>query len=662
MLNNINIKAKIFILVTLPLLAMSVLIVIALYKNYQMLKNDRQLQVQIFISTKLSALVHELQKERGLSAGFLSSKGANFGNELRTQRGLTDRALADFSASVERSSLSAQHRKFLENGFNALKALNTTRQNADSALNNPPLQATIRYYTSTIDSLLHTIAESTKLVNESETTTQMFSYMNFLYGKESAGLERATANAIFASNNPASAMQYETFISLLTKQEVYNNVFLDFGDKKSIDLFNSVQHALITQKVDEMRGVIKQNYLQGNYGVPANLWFDTITQKIELLKGVEDNIANNLSTNLIAKTSAQQSYFYKILALAIIVLAATITLCVLITRNILLNLERVNKKLNFIITNKAINEKITINSTDEVGKMAGSVNTFLRYVNDIFSKIFGAIKSNQGIVAILSQVSENIEHKVAQVQQISEDNTALGATSRQNIDKSIELSNLAQDELQKVLQNAGQTRKIIENIGKEILTNANKEKSNSERIQGLAKEAESIQIVLTSITEIAEQTNLLALNAAIEAARAGEHGRGFAVVADEVRKLAERTGKAVNETGIVIKTILQSIDEVISDMNESSASMEQLSNDSSVMQENIATLSNIINGTIKQFALSQEMVNKVNLSVSALINNGIAIDSNIKELVSISKRCQETSDNLQAKTEDLNKSISEFKI
>lgn len=662
MLNNINIKAKIFILVTLPLFAMSVLIVIALYKNYSMLKNDRQLQVQIFISTKLSALVHELQKERGLSAGFLSSKGANFGNELRAQRGLTDRALADFSASVEHSNLSAEHRKFLENGFNALKALSTTRQNADSALSNPPLQATIRYYTSTIDSLLHTIAESTKLVNESETTMQMFSYMNFLYGKESAGLERATANAIFAANNPASAMQYETFISLLTKQEVYNNTFLDFGDKKSIDLFNSVQRAPSTQKVDEMRGVIKQNYLKGNYGIPANLWFDTITQKIELLKGVEDNIANNLSANLIAKTSAQQSYFYKILALAIIVLIATITLCVLITRNILLNLERVNAKLNFIITNKAINEKITINSTDEVGKMAGSVNTFLRYVNDIFSKIFGAIKSNQGIVAILSQISENIEQKVAQVQQKAEDNTALGATSRQNIDKSIELSNLAQDELQKVLQNAGQTRKIIENIGREILANANKEKSNSERIQGLAKEAESIQIVLTSITEIAEQTNLLALNAAIEAARAGEHGRGFAVVADEVRKLAERTGKAVNETGVVIKTILQSIDEVIKDMNESSASMEQLSSDSSVMQENIATLSNIINATIKQFALSQEMVYKVNDSVSALINNGTAINSNIKELVSISKRCQETSDNLQAKTEDLNKSISEFKI
>lgn len=662
MLNNINLKAKIFILVTLPLLAMSVLIVIALYKNYSMLKNDRQLQVQIFISTKLSALVHELQKERGLSAGFLSSKGANFGNELRAQRALTDNALADFSASVERSSLSIEHRKFLENGFNALKALSATRQNADSALNNPPLQATISYYTSTISSLLHTIAESTKLVNESETTMQMFSYMNFLYGKESAGLERATANAIFAANNPASAMQYETFISLLTKQEVYNNAFLDFGDKKSIDLFNSVQHAPSTQKVDEMRGVIKQNYLKGNYGIPANLWFDTITQKIELLKGVEDNIANNLSANLIAKTSAQQSYFYKILTLAIVVLIATITLCVLITRNILLNLERVNAKLNFIITNKAINEKITINSTDEVGKMAGSVNTFLRYVNDIFSKIFGAIKSNQGIVAILSQVSENIEQKVAQVQQISEDNTALGATSRKNIDKSIELSKLAQDELQKVLQNAGQTRKIIENIGKEILTNANKEKSNSERIQGLAKEAESIQIVLTSITEIAEQTNLLALNAAIEAARAGEHGRGFAVVADEVRKLAERTGKAVNETGVVIKTILQSIDEVIKDMNESSSSMEQLSSDSSVMQENIATLSNIINGTIRQFALSQEMVNKVNDSVSALINNGVAIDSNIKELVSISKRCQETSDNLQAKTEDLNKSISEFKI
>lgn len=661
-LNRCNLKVKIFILITLPLIAMSILMMIMLYESYQTLKSDRQLQVQIAVSTKLSLLVHELQKERGLSAGFLSSKGANFKNELRQQRGLTDIALANFTTSVETSKLSPRHRELLNAGFNELQSLNATRQKADSLASNPQIAPIIGYYTKTIASLLHTIVESTKLVNESQITRLMFGYMNFLYAKESAGLERATGNAIFSANIPSSATQYETFIGLLTKQEVYNSAFLNFGDKQSIDLYNNALNAQSTKKVDEMRNVIKQNYLKGDYGIPAKLWFDTITQKIDLLKEVEDNVANNLSAELYSKTQNQQSYFLKILALEIVVFVATIILCVFITRNILVNLERVHNKLNFIITNKAINEKIDIDSSDEVGKMAGSVNTFLRYMHDIFSKIFVAIRGNQNAVKILSQISENIESKVSQVEQIAQSNTALGSTSRQSIDKSIELSNLAKDELQKVLQNADETKRVIENIGDKILSNAANEKENAEKIQRLAEEAKNIQSVLTSITEIAEQTNLLALNAAIEAARAGEHGRGFAVVADEVRKLAERTERSVNESSAVINTILQSIAEVTEDMDNSSESMEKLSQDSSSMQENIAELSKIINQTIAQFASSQEMINKVNDNVSVLIENGVAIDLNIKELVAISEKCQEIADNLQIKTNDLNKSLSEFKI
>lgn len=669
MLNRLNLKIKILIITALPLIAMSVIMAIMLFESYQRLQSDRQLQVQIFVATKLSALVHELQKERGMSAGFLSSKGANFSAELRAQRQLTNSALSDFRASVERSNLSQNYIALLNVGFDALGALDSTRKGADSAvasvrdsMQNIPIAPTIGYYTSTIAKLLQAIVESTKLVNDAPTTRLMFGYMNFLYAKESAGLERATANAIFASNRPANPAQYETFLSLLTKQSVQMESFLNFGEAQIIARLQNALKSPSAQKVDEMREILKQNYLKGDYGIPAKLWFDTITQKIDLLKDIEDNIANALSAVLVDKTNAQQRYVLVILALEIITLGATIALCVLITRNILLNLERVNKKLNFIITNKAINEKIAIDSTDEVGKMADSVNIFLRYIHDIFAKIFSAIRGNQGIVAILSQIAENIQNKISKLEQLSQSNTTLGAQSRQNIDKSIALSNRAKDELQKVLRNAGRTSEVIKNIGREILNNANKEKSNADKIHGLAKEAQNIQLVLVSITEIAEQTNLLALNAAIEAARAGEHGRGFAVVADEVRKLAERTGKSVNETGVVIKSILQSIDEVITDMNESTASMEKLSSDSSVMQDNIAQLSLIINETIAQFASSQEMINRVNANVSTLIDNGAEIDGNIKELVEISKKCEATSEDLQSKTEDLNKSISEFRI
>ena len=620
LLDKYTLKAKILILVVLPLLAMFILMATMLNKSYEALKLNKQLQTQIAVSTKLSLLVHEMQKERGLSAGFLASKGASFAEKLKGQRELTDKALADFTLSVETSDLTKEYKELLQLGFNELKGLNTIRQNADTNKDNPPTAATISYYTKTIASLLHSIVESAKLVDETQITRLMFAYMNFLYAKESAGLERATANAIFAANAPASNAQYQAFISLLAKQEVYNNVFLNFGDEKSITLFNNSLNNKSFQQVDLMRDNLKQNYQQGTYGIKAKEWFDTITSKINILKSIEDSAAANLSQEIQNKTQEQESYFFNILIIEIIVFIITIILCIIVTKNILTNLNNVNHKLNFIITNKAINEKIKISSKDEVGKMAGSVNTFLQYIHSIFSKIFTAIKSNEIAVHTLTQISRNLGHNAQEIEKISQGNVKIGNESRQMIDKSVELSALANGELQNVLVSVEESKQIVETISHKILESAAKERDNSVKIQGLSTEAQNIQNVLTNITEIAEQTS------------------------------------------VVIKSILQSITEVIAEMNESSESMEKLSKDSSQMQENIIALASTINQTIQRYATSQEMINKVNESVTILIKNGIVIDSNVKDLAQINKKCQETSDELETKTDELSKSLSEFKI
>ena len=294
--------------------------------------------------------------------------------------------------------------------------------------------------------------------------------------------------------------------------------------------------------------------------------------------------------------------------------------------------------------------------------MTGSVNTLLQYIHSIFSKIFTAIKSNETAVHTLAQISKNLENNAQEIAQISQSNVKIGNKSRCMIDKSNELSIVAKGELQKVLVDVKESKQIVETISHKILESAAKERDNSVKMQGLSLEAKNIQNVLISITEIAEQTNLLALNAAIEAARAGEYGKGFSVVADEVRKLAEKTESSVNETGVVINSILQSVNEVIGEMNESSESMEKLSKDSYEMQENIIALVDTINQAIQRYASSQEMINQVNKSVSILIQNGVQINSNVKDLAQINKKCQETSNELETKTDELSKSLSEFKI
>jgi methyl-accepting chemotaxis protein len=117
------------------------------------------------------------------------------------------------------------------------------------------------------------------------------------------------------------------------------------------------------------------------------------------------------------------------------------------------------------------------------------------------------------------------------------------------------------------------------------------------KIHELTNNARQIREVLSVIGDIADQTNLLALNAAIEAARAGEHGRGFAVVADEVRKLAERTQGSLTQTDVTISLIVSAIEEASVQMEQNAKSIEKLGEKSQLVGERIEQTSGVVNQT-----------------------------------------------------------------
>ncbi|HPB67298.1 MAG TPA: methyl-accepting chemotaxis protein [Candidatus Omnitrophota bacterium] len=221
------------------------------------------------------------------------------------------------------------------------------------------------------------------------------------------------------------------------------------------------------------------------------------------------------------------------------------------SRGITRPLMEITKTLDAIMTGD-MTSRVNVLSQDEMGEFSQKINAFIAQVADILRCVQVGVElfveTSRDLSSVSQQISEGAEQQSASFEHIS------GTVQANAMD-----SNRANDLAQKAAKNVADSG-----------TNMAKSMAAMEEI---ARSAKNINNVISLITEIADQTNLLALNAAIEAARAGEHGKGFAVVADEVRKLAERSAASANE---ITKLITNSMKQVENGVKLSQAVEESL--------------------------------------------------------------------------------------
>lgn len=305
--------------------------------------------------------------------------------------------------------------------------------------------------------------------------------------------------------------------------------------------------------------------------------------------------------------------------------------------------------------------KLEVSSQDEIGKAATQINHFIEKVHQTIASAKLTSHENAVLSNRLSSTSIEISKRVESSTLFINDATKISQELRREIESSIGEAKRSKEEITKANNNLKHACTEIVSLGQKVQQSAQTEMELASRMKQLSHDATQVKEVLTVISDIADQTNLLALNAAIEAARAGEHGRGFAVVADEVRKLAERTQKSLVEINATINVIVQSIIDSGEQMNSNSEQVQELTHSAEAVEAKIKETSRIM----------EMATNMSDKTVGDYINTGKNIDVIVEKIEGINhisvdnaKGLEEmavASQDLSKMTDKLNVTLSTFK-
>ncbi|MBF0345388.1 MAG: nitrate- and nitrite sensing domain-containing protein [Nitrospirae bacterium] len=523
-----KLKSKLVILLFMPLLTMSYLSINEVVNKYRVTQQMSAMQTMSGLAVKISALVHELQKERGTTAGFIGSKGSKFASQLKERYADTDKRLLDlieFDRSIAKSKYATNFKTEMSTALRQLEQIKSNRELAGG------LKITgsdaIAYYTGMIGDLLNVITKIGKLSSNAELSTLAIAYVSFLHAKERTGQERATLNGAFSADVFAPGM-FVKYCALVSAQDVYTKLFLSLADSGQKHFYTNKIAGPVIEEVERMRKVAFEKAAVGHFGIDATHWFKTMTEKIDLLKEVEDRLSFELSTRAQRLKVSAETELVLYLLLTIVVLVVSLFLAYVVIADIL---RQLGGEPNVVveIAKRIAQGDLSITFIDSGAKDTGlyaaikdMVKNLRTIVSEVKESAISVSTGSQELSSSAAQTSDGAVEQAASLQETSSSMEEMAATIKRNA------------------INTQRTEKITRTLVSEAEEAG---KAVTQSVNAIRQIAEKVSI----IDEIARKTDLLALNAAIEAARAGEFGKGFAVVSAEVRKLAERSQQAAAE-------------------------------------------------------------------------------------------------------------------
>ncbi|MGN8427383.1 methyl-accepting chemotaxis protein TlpB [Helicobacter pylori] len=464
-------------------------------------------------------------------------------------------------------------------------------------------------------------------------------------------------------------------------------IYMVVVDKNGVVLFDPVnpktvgQSGLDAQSVDGVyyvRGYLEAAKKGGGYtyyrmpkydgGVPEKKFayshYDEVSQMVIAATSYYTDINTE---NKAIKEGVNKVFNENTTKLFLWILTATIALVVLTLiyakLRIVKRIDELVLKINaFSHGDKDLRTKIDVGDrNDEISQVGRGVNLFVENARLIMEEIKGISTSNKTSMDKLVQIAQETQKsmKDSSTTLNSVKNKATDVASMMNA--SIEQSQGLRKRLIETQGLVKESKDAIGDLFSQITESAHTEEELSSQVEQLSRNADDVKSILDIINDIADQTNLLALNAAIEAARAGEHGRGFAVVADEVRNLAGRTQKSLAEINSTIMVIVQEINAVSSQMNLNSQKMERLSDMSKSVQETYEKMSSNLSSVVSDSNQSMDDYAKSGRQIEAMVSDFVGVEKVASKTLADSSDILNIATHVSGTTMNLDKQVNLFK-
>ena len=564
MLRNIPLRTKLLLILVLPVLGFLAFSSIYVSDKYQTLREMSLATKASAEALEISQVITTLQRERGASGVFISSRGAAMRDELGAFRDDSDEAIRQMRSRVN------QQTPLMSETLRALEMLPGLRDQVNAlSLNGRESGAR---YTATINLLIDYTQALEANINDPELLRLLSGLNEFVEMKERAGRERALLGMAFAQNS-FDVELLTRFSKNLGEFGVYLDAFERRAPAELKTELEEIMQLPVSQQVASRQRLAVETPIGEALGMKPQDWFKLSTERIDLMGRIEEELGQQVNQLAVQDHKAALRNVWLAVAALLVVIIAVASLTYLIIRNINSGVSDLNDTL-IALAGRDLTAQSRYQGSDEFGKIAANLNNVVQHIRDVIQDIGSAATqvatAAEQSSSVAMQTSQNVAQQRQGTDQVATAINQMSATVRDVACSTTEAAEMSRQ----VNDTTAQGKAEIVNTVRLVQGLSSQAAETAQLIQELKKESDAISSVIDVIRGVAEQTNLLALNAAIEAARAGDQGRGFAVVADEVRQLAQKTQESTVSIQHMISNLQSGSDRAANSMRETLSKAE----------------------------------------------------------------------------------------